>query len=386
MRALGRIVETDLGELAAIAWSQRRWLIGLSLGAGLLGLLLSFLITPRYHSVVSVLPSKGFLRDQQIVFARSSIEEAVELRPTTASNSQNLVTAASYKVRAALVDSLDLVAFFGHAKLAASDPEPARQRAVDDLRRATHLELSIYRDVLFIHVNTRDPQMSARIANLYVTLIEAENLALYRHRALAMQVYLEQELLRLRGDLFAVADSLAGFYRKYGLLELDSERDQLFSLLGELQHQRSALALSLAREGLDREPADPQLARLRGLLGVYDGLVAELSPGSARTPGGRFGGLLEPRVGLGAEALQQRLRQLQAAERDLRIDLAATIMETSREDASLAVMDRAVPASEPFWPRRWLLTLGAAILVPGLVYLGLLYRSAIRRLAAAEGL
>lgn len=386
MRALGRIVETDLGELTAIAWRHRRLLIGLTLGAALVALPIAFLIAPRYHAEVSVLPRKGFLRDQQVVLSRSSLTQAVALRPTTASNSQNLVTAASYKVRAAIVDSLDLVPFFGHAELAARHPERAREQAVDDLRQATHLALSIYRDVLFIHVITTDAAMSARIANLYVACIEAENLTLYRGQAQAMQSYLEAELLRLRTEMFAVVDSLAAFYRDHAFIELDRERGTLLALLGELQLQRSALALSLARESLDRREDDPQLTRLRSLLDVYDAFVAELEPGRGRPPGKRLAGLLEPGVGLQAQELQRRLEQLQDAERGLRVELGAAVMETAREDVALPVLDRAVPAERPFWPRRWLLIVGAAALVPSLAYLALLYRHAVRQLAAAREL
>lgn len=381
MRALGRAVETDLGELAGLAWRHWRLLAGLAVGAALAAFLISFLLTPRYHSVVSILPRQGFLREQQIVLGRGTLNNAVELRPTTASNSQNLVAAASFRTRAALVDSLGLVDFFGHAQLAQREPARARELAMDDLRRATHLELSIYRDVLFIHVMTRDPEMSARIANLTVQLLEAENLALYRAQARAMERYLEGELLRVRGELFAVADSLADYYRRHGLIEIASERKTLFSLLGELELQRSALALSLGREALDRAPDDPQLARLQSLLAVYDELVADLGKGKG-VGAGSAAGIADTGTVLGAEELQRRLEQLQLGESALRTELAAAVMESAREEASLPVMDRAFPASEPYWPRRWLMALAAGVLAPGLVYLALLYRRVARALAA----
>lgn len=381
MRALGRAVEIDLGELVGLAWRHWRLLAAVSLGAALAAFLISFLLTPRYHSVVSILPRQGFLRDQRIVLGRGTLSDAVELRPTTASNSQNLVAAASFRTRAALVDSLSLVDFFGHTALAAREPARARELAMDDLRRATHLELSIYRDVLFIHVMTRDPAMSARIANLTVELLEAENLALYQAQAQAMERYLEGELLRVRGELFAAADSLAGYYRRHGLIEIASERETLFSLLGELELQRSALALSLGREAMDRAPDDPQLARLQSLLAVYDELVAELGQGKGAGTGGP-GGIADAQAVLGAEELQRRLEQLQLGESALRTELAAAVMEGARDEASLPVMDRAFPASEPYWPRRWLMALAAGVLAPGLVYLGLLSRRLARTLAA----
>jgi len=381
MKALGRAVETDLGELAGIAWSRRGWLFGAAILAALIAFMASFLITPRYHSVASILPAKGFLREHNIVFGQGDIVDAVKLRPTTASNSQNVVTAASFKMRAAIVEELELVEFFGHADLATKDPALAEHRAMSDLRSATHFALSIYRDVLFIHVYTHDPEMSARIANLYIELIERENLAHYHAQASSMQSYLEGQLTQLRGEVLAMSDSLATYYSDLGLVDIDRERGGLFSLMATLQHQRSSLELSIARESLDRTDEDPYLLRMTEQLVLYDEMLAEYSPGGKPSTGRKVDSLLDPNTALIARDLERRLGTLQAREIRLRSELAGVVMEGAREGALLPVMDRAFPASEPYWPRRWLMMIGAAAIAIIGTYLVLLYLRAARTLA-----
>ncbi len=368
MKALGRAVETDLGELIGIAWTRRRYLLGTALLAALAALLLSFLVSPRYHSVASVLPTKGFLKEQNIVFGRGEFTDAVQLRPTTASNGQNLVTAASFKVRESIVEQLELVEFFGHEELAATEPVRAVQLAMEDLRKATHFELSIYRDVLFIHVSTRDPDMSARVANLYIERIEDENLAHYRVQAAKLESYLENQLGDLRDRILILADSLVAHYGASGLVDIDRERDQLFSLLRTLQHQRSALDLSIARESLDRADNDPHLLRMAEHLKLYDDLLAEYVPGGNPSIGRGVGILLDPNTSLAAADLERRLAIMYKREGRLRGELAVAVMEGAREEAILPIMDLGFPASEPFWPRRWLMMLGAMVIATSTLY------------------
>ncbi|MCB1162657.1 hypothetical protein KDL67_08220, partial [bacterium] len=187
MNRLGRVVETDLGELLGIARRRWSWLLATGLVAGVVALGVSFAIPPRYHSVASVLPATGVLRDRALLLGTGGLGGAAQVRPNTSSNGQNLVVASSLKVREEIVDQLELVRFFGREEQARKDPALARELAMVDLRLATHFELSIYRDVLFIHVITRDPDMSATIANLYIELIQRENLSRYHARAKSME-------------------------------------------------------------------------------------------------------------------------------------------------------------------------------------------------------
>ncbi|MCB9516492.1 MAG: hypothetical protein H6693_09890 [Candidatus Latescibacteria bacterium] len=385
MNRLGRVVETDLGELLGIARRRWSWLLATGLVAGVVALGVSFAIPPRYHSVASVLPATGVLRDRALLLGTGGLGGAAQVRPNTSSNGQNLVVASSLKVREEIVDQLELVRFFGREEQARKDPALARELAMVDLRLATHFELSIYRDVLFIHVITRDPDMSATIANLYIELIQRENLSRYHARAKSMERYLSRQLSTLRAEIASVSDSLAALYRADGLVDIDGERDDLFSLLTTLRLQRSALALSLSRESLDRSADDPALARLRDQIKIYDAFLDSYRPGGSAEGARDLRALLDQGRVLQLRDVEARLKSLQAQEADLRTELEVSVMEGARDEALLPVMDRAFPASEPYWPRRWLITVSAMLLATGVLYLGLVYHGALVASSAPRG-
>ena len=385
MNRLGRVVERDLGELLGIARRRWSWLLATGLVAGVVALGVSFAIPPRYHSVASVLPATGVLRDRALLLGTGGLGGAAQVRPNTSSNGQNLVVASSLKVREEIVDQLELVRFFGREEQARKDPALARELAMVDLRLATHFELSIYRDVLFIHVITRDPDMSATIANLYIELIQRENLSRYHARAKSMERYLSRQLSTLRAEIASVSDSLAALYRADGLVDIDGERDDLFSLLTTLRLQRSALALSLSRESLDRSADDPALARLRDQIKIYDAFLDSYRPGGSAEGARDLRALLDQGRVLQLRDVEARLKSLQAQEADLRTELEVSVMEGARDEALLPVMDRAFPASEPYWPRRWLITVSAMLLATGVLYLGLVYHGALVASSAPRG-
>ena len=381
MRALRYAVEMAPGELGELAWRWRRRIGLAALAAVLLGLLASFLVEPRYHSYVSILPQKGFLKEQQIVLGHGDLTDALQLKPMTASNSQNLVVATSFTVREAIVDSLGLAAFFGCED---PDAELARQQAAEALRRATHFELSMYRDVLFIHVTTKDARMSAAIADLYVRLIEEENLNRYHRQSQAMIRYLEIQLADVRSRIDALSDSTAHYYRNKGLVDIENEQQQLFSLLRELEMQALALDLALAREQLDRREDDPRVQQLAQQSRIYREMLAKLEPGGAG-PSPMRSAELDMGTVIQAQRLDQELANLEELESDLRTQLAGVVMESEREEASLPLLDRAVIASKPVWPKRWLMVLGPGILAPILVYLLALLIAASRAVRSATG-
>ena len=373
MKELRLAVEMRLGDLARIAWDLRKALAMVALGSAAISLVVALLLPAKYLSTASILPHKGFLQERQIVLARGITSNAVQLRPTDASNSQNLVTAASFRVRSAIADSLKLEAFFGFEGGQFEDSTRARHAAVDALRRATHFELSLYRDVLFIHVITEDPEKSAAIANLYTDLIERENLRIYRGQARAKQEYLLNELKQLRGEIVAVMDSTASVYTKAGLVATNQERDNFLSLLSELKLQRLALELSLSREKIDRTANDPYIARLAEQLRTFDAAMALLSAEKGSRSGVFGAGFPRPGAILSIEEQERRLAGLEAMEDWLGTELAAAVMEGNRESASLLIMDRAFPAIEPIWPKPWLIVLCSCFLATVLTYLGVLF-------------
>ncbi|MBN2171766.1 MAG: hypothetical protein JW819_10665 [Candidatus Krumholzibacteriota bacterium] len=384
MKRLRHAIEMDLGELAGLA--RRRWraLLVAAGAAALAGFLGSFLVTPRYHAYVSILPRRGILREQQVAVAQGELTAPVRLRPTTASNTQNMVRAASYRLRAELVDSLDLVAFFDLADLAAERPDLARHRAVDALRRATHLELSIYRDVLFIHLMTRDAAMSARLANAYLDALQRENLREYRREAESRASFLQTQLAAVRVRIEEALAALVVFQGEREIVDLESQRRGLLSLLEQIHHEWLAASIALERERLDLDADAPAVARLEALVALYREAITLLDGASAEGAPPFGSSVMDPGTALAAERLRDRLRGLQAVEQSLLMELSAAVMEAGLDELQLPVMDRAVAPAEPDWPDRALITVGAGLLVPLLLFLLFVLRAAARSRAAGE--
>ena len=378
MRRLRHAIEMDLGELAGLA--RRRWraLLITAAAAALAGFLGSFLVTPRYHAYVSVLPRQGILREHQVAVAQGELTAPVRLRPTSASNSQNMVRVASHSLREELVEELGLVVFFGFEDLAAEHPEHARYRAVDALRQATHLELSIYRDVLFIHVMTRDAAMSARIANAYLDALQRENLREYRREAEARAAFLKVQLAQVRGRIGEALSALAAFQGQREIVDLESQRRGLMSLLDQIHLEWLAASIALDRERIELGENAPAVDRLEALVDLYREAIALLDGASAGGAPPFGSAVMDPATTLAAERLQGELRNLEVVEQSLLLELNAAVMEADLDDLQLPVMDRAVAPADPDWPDRALITVGTGVLAPVLLYLLLVLMAAAR--------
>ncbi len=372
MRLLRDAVEMDLGELFGLAAKRWRLLVTVMILAASLALSLTFLIEPRYHSYASILPQKGFLQEREIVLSENTFDFNAKLRPVNASNSQNLVFGASFKLREAIVDSLQLISFFDFDELEAQQPERAMHEAVDKLRRITHFELSLYRDVLIIHATTKDAQMSADIANLYISLIERENHRQYNAFSNEMLTFLTDQLKDTQREIRSLVDSTTAFYQERNIVEIKSETDALFSLLKELDLQRMSLELALSRAELDASPDDPLVRRMAKELEAYDALRAEYKNIDLSSRVGASGGAdLSIGTILDVKRFERQMEQLEKFETNLTMKLANTLIESKRNEVNLPIMDRAFPATEPIWPKRWLITLCTMAIATLLTYIGL---------------
>ncbi|MCP4549963.1 MAG: hypothetical protein GY835_26190 [bacterium] len=367
MRALRHAVEVDLADLIRI--TTVRWPLLLILGvvAGLTAFGASFLMTPKYHAFSSILPSRGFMREQQIVLTHGTLNKAMSLRPTTASNSTNLVLGASYVIRAAIVDELDLIPFFGLEELDAKEPQRARHEAVERLRIITHFELSIYRDVLFIHVMAHNPQASADIANAYVRLIQEENTRFYQEVAENRIAMLETQLAVVQDSLRVQTDETVGHYTSHGIRDLGKDRNLAYSLIYDLMFKQQQVRLALARARLDKTESAPEVTELKALEVIYGKVLAQYDSrgeGSSEDEQSIFN---IDNV-LIAQGLLDGMHELEILENSLAMQLAAARMELSGGEFRLPILDKAFPPAEPIWPNRWLLTIGFLLLIPLLAW------------------
>jgi uncharacterized protein involved in exopolysaccharide biosynthesis len=387
MKVLRHTIETSLGELLGLAWCHRRLLVILFVAGGALAWLASFLITPEYHSFASILPRNGVLADRRLAIDLAGFDKSVELRPVNASNGQNLVILSSYKMREEMVDSLDLVNAFGIEISGDSGLAAARHEAVDRLRKATHFELSIYRDVLFIHVTTDDPELSTNIASVYLKFLQRENLRLYHRHSQQMVLYLEDQIEKLRLRFQTLCDETLGYYSERGLVDLEKQRTLFFSLLEGLEKERISIDLRLERARLDQKNDSPEVKRLEALSGIHREMlkIGQEERAGARNYTDNMGVVIDNDVDLEVSRLEKHMSNLERLEISLNTSLTAALMELSRDEIMLPVLDRPTIPAEPVWPKRWLLSLVTALIAPLVAYLGIVFYTAFDQIRKQPG-
>jgi uncharacterized protein involved in exopolysaccharide biosynthesis len=289
---------------------------------------------------------------------RGAFTGAFRVGNVTTRNSLNLETIVSDRARSALVDSLDLVSFFGLAEMARERPEEAHQRAMRELVESTHFELSMQLQVLIIHVTTRDPVMSARIANAFLDVLQAINLDRFHRFAQDKVRFLDARLGEVRESLLTAEARLAAVHREQGVVDLEKDRESAYSLLKGLREQLLDRRLRYETIMADAGASAPEAIALEAEITVYERMIAALAnemAGAARDAASAVPLTVGPVTEMALRRMERELQTLESLEGFLVQDREAARLQAVLDMETLTILDRAVPPAEPIWPRRHLM-------------------------------
>lgn len=216
----------SLGDLRAMLWRQRKFLVLITLGVVLLGLALTMLMTPRYQALASVRIDNESVK----IVEGQDLDPVVAIGDTSRYlNTQTQIVASrslAARVNAALRLDRDtgfITAMGGKlpdGSLSARDRDSARREAVLQLLQK-NVEMKITPDSRIggIGFTSRDPALAARIANSYAAnYIEQNVQTRYDTNAYARKVLTEQ-VAEAQAQLQATERRAIDYARKYRLID-----------------------------------------------------------------------------------------------------------------------------------------------------------------------
>ncbi|MCP4549966.1 MAG: hypothetical protein GY835_26205 [bacterium] len=365
------------------------WFLGATLTAvvALGSFVVYFVLTPLYESTASLLPGHSDVVSSSIpLLDRGQLTGGFQIGNLTTRNSLNLELMASDTVRSSIVDSLSLVEFFDLSDLAQRHPEEARQLAMEELRQATHFELSMQIQILIVHVFTSDSDMSARIANMYLETLDKINRERYQAFAQHKVRYLDERLHVVKNLTVEAEQKVAQFKVEKRVFDNDGVDESVQSILADLQKMLLEKKIFMDAQSKDLSPTNPELIRLESEIDVYAGMVAaiqnfgnedskhesQVSQGIPRN--------LNPAEQIAYKKLKYDLSLLQNLQLFLLENRESAHLQTILDTETMTVLDHPFPASEPVWPNEKLLILQLSVCALFASAMGLLFFDACGRL------
>jgi tyrosine-protein kinase Etk/Wzc len=384
----------SLLELVEVVAHRRLTFLVLVVLTPILAWAASYLIPGRYEAVSSLLPVQSSqVQGYSSVLERGVIRGGLRIRESQVRNSLNLERLLGRQLRFEVVEKLGLIEFFELEDVAATKPEHALALAADRLLRATHLELSLKVRVLIIHVVTRDPSMSAAIANTYVELLDRHNLETIRQEASNRVAYLDTQLDKLQAAQILGRTRLAEYQESSGITDLDLQMKAAHGILADMRSYLLDLEILMQRLEADYEADHPERRMLSAEIDVYRNMIARFTAQGSDTEAsaGEYLVYLDFPLGdssqhsLSIEYLEREVELLDAMIAALVAERERSRMEQFLDVSTTSVLDHAIVPADPIWPQRKFIVLVSTFITLTLAYLFFFARVAFRKLTGGGG-
>lgn len=288
-----------LEQIFSIVWNYRNWVVGVIVGALLLGMLATFLATPQYTSTARV----EILPDSPVATSVEGQNDRVLTNEISFYNTQySLLESRSLAERVVRAGNLLADEDFSEAfNLDSPDAEMSSAERRDLATKAADvllakLKVSPVRTSSLVDVSfsTPSPRLSAKLANLWMTqFVQATVDRRFAATSDARQ-YLESRLEKLRLNLEVSERALINYATGKGIVTISSATD----VNGQTKTQTLV--------GSDIGEVSKALATAREQRIAAEAELANTLTGSAQVNAPTIGGLRQKRAEAEAELAKQR--------------------------------------------------------------------------------
>jgi tyrosine-protein kinase Etk/Wzc len=327
----------DLADLLLILFKRRRFIILNTLVVTLVVLGITFLLTPRFTAVTTLLPPKGEgegLASLTTLLQRFDISQ-LGLTGATTSAQVYVAILKSRTLADRIVRDFDLTDRY-ELKTEAS----ARRRLIGstDIRLASS-------GVIQVSVTDKDPGFAASLANAYVAGLDSLNQVLRTGEGKRTRVFVEERLAATRQRLRAAEDSLLAFQEAHPGLAIPPDVAASAGAAADLMARRITLGYELDLLRSTLQPGAAPLVRKEEELNALDRQLGEV-----------------PSLGMDMGRLYRDFKVQEKVFELLSAQLESARIKEAKDVATVDVLDVAVPPDRKSYPRRGLTT-GFAFLI-----------------------
>lgn len=342
-----------------IVMARRKWLIiKITVGCGLIALLISLLLPKKYTATTTILPpQQNSSLSSAIMSQIGSLGSLGALAGSTMGlKNPNDMFVAMFKSRSvedAMIQRFGLMAEY-HQKYMSTTRKAFEDHATVESNKKS--------DLIEISVEDKDPKRAAEMANAYVD----EYRRLSQHLAIGeagqRRLFFEQQLEQAKDNLANAEEALKTTEQKTGMIELSSQARALIESAAALRAQITAKEVQLQAmrtyatgQNSDVVQAEQELDGMRAQLAKLGGNADDNGAGLIVPKG------LVPQAGI---EYVRKLRDVKYYETIFEIlarqyELAK--LDEAKEGALIQVVDPAIVPDYKSFPKRGLITLIAAI-------------------------
>ncbi len=235
--------EISLVELFHIIWKRKNLIITLFIISVLSALVYS-LLSPKIYSASSIILLPSEKGTSGLSSLLSSLPVNIGLLGGITPGANFVAILKSRRAAEYVFDKLKLDNYF-EGKL--------REEKIEALRKIVRITSNEKENTITITVESKDPKLSADIANTYIEALERTIGSLNISSAKRERIFIEEQLKRVEKDLRIAEEKLKNFQEKHLLVDIDSEAKVLINNLADLSAQRESceISIKLARRNLD---------------------------------------------------------------------------------------------------------------------------------------
>jgi len=339
--------EIDLMDIAVALARQKNWLIGCTVGAGTLALVVSLLMTPIFTSTTRILPPQQQSSGMAAALGQLGALAGAAGGLAGLKNPNDLYVGMMQSETVA--DSL--IKQFKLQERYETDTMVATRNALAGIR-----QISSGKDGLIsVSVDDKDPAFAARLTNAYVDELKKLTQTLAVTDAAQRRLFYEKQLMQARDSLADAEVALKQTQEKTGLLQLDSQVAAIISSAAQLKANIAAKEVQLEAMKSFATTQNPDYLRAQKEL---NGLKAQLtrmekgkaSDGDFMVPTGKV-----PQTGLEYVRKLRDVKYYETMFELLAKQFEVAKLEESRDSSIVQVLDKATPPDWKSKPKRALI-------------------------------
>src|SRR4030042_1743086 len=352
-------IEINIPELLAKLARHKKIIGGITAGAAVVSLVISFLMTPIFRAETKILPPQqgsssiaAQLLNQMGGFA-SLASSAVGIKNP---NEMYIGILRSRTVYDKIIDRFGLMKLYD---------VKYREDARKDLAEARAAR-SGKDGMIVVSMEDRDPKRAADMANAFVEEMIGVSRGLALTEAAQRRLFFEEQLKEVKMALDRAEEGIKGFQEKTGALKIDDQARTVIQGIGNLRAQIAAREVQYKVAQSFATPQNPDMERIEEEL---RGLKAELnkleqkggnSPDPLMPPGRR------PSVGMEYFRKIRDVKYNETLYELLAKQYEMAKLDEARDAAVIQIIDKAVQPEREVKPKR-------AVIVASSTFIGFLF-------------
>jgi len=347
--------EIDLLDLALVLVKHKRLIIGTAFLAGLVALILGFIMTPIYRAETHLVPPQLLTGQSSAVLSPGLRSIASQFGFGNVATPADLITGIvkSRTIIDRIIDKFDLMNYYNAKN---------RDNARKTLSEVTSAKVDEKSGLITVAVEDKDPALAADITNAFVAELQdmVQNLAITQ--VSQQRLFLENQLKRAHHNLIQAEEDFQKYQMESGLLNVDVQTQALMDSIARIQAQIAVKEVELKAAKTYATVQNPQVKRLQAELA---GLKGELKKLEAKAGGGPNPIPVFKEIPKAGIEYARKLRDLKFQEtlyETLLKQYQAAVMAEASEGLVIQVVDPAVPPELKVKPQRKLMIIVAGFL------------------------